>query len=109
LLDEQQIRALVRFVASFGGGPPIPRPHPERGNVSEGMQLLPEHCAGWHQSVARGGVVTGARVPPLTKASPVEIAEAVRTGPYVMPAFGKTQISNAQLDSIIRYVDYAKH
>src|SRR5262249_58257764 len=29
LFDDQQIRALVRFVASFGGGPPIPQPRSE--------------------------------------------------------------------------------
>ena len=109
LFDDRQIRALVRYVASFGGGPPIPQPHPERGDPSEGMRLFADHCAGCHQIVARGGVVTGARVPPLTDASPVEIAEAVRTGPYVMPAFRRTAISDAQLDSLIRYVDDTKH
>jgi len=109
LFDERQIRALVGYVASFGGGPPIPQPRPERGDVSEGMRLFTDHCAGCHQIVARGGVVTGARVPPLTKATPVQIAEAVRIGPYVMPAFRKTAISDAQLDSIIRYVQGTKH
>jgi ubiquinol-cytochrome c reductase cytochrome c subunit len=53
--------------------------------------------------------VTGARVPPLTQASDTEIAEAVRIGPYVMPSFSPRSISDRQLDSIIRYVDYAKH
>jgi len=48
-------------------------------------------------------------VPTLTRASPVVIAEAVRAGPYVMPAFTKSALSDAQLDSIIRYVEYAKH
>jgi ubiquinol-cytochrome c reductase cytochrome c subunit len=49
-------------------------------------------------------VVTGARVPPLTEATPVQIAEAVRTGPYVMPAFSQRDISDAELNSIVRYV-----
>jgi ubiquinol-cytochrome c reductase cytochrome c subunit len=107
LFDERQLRALVRYVGSFGG-PPVARPQPDRGNVAEGMRLFTEHCAGCHQVVARGGVVTGARVPPLVKATPVQIAEAVRAGPYVMPKFTRATISDAQLDSIIRYVDYTK-
>jgi len=108
LFGERQIRTLVRYVASFGSGPPIPRPHPERGDVSEGLSLFTEHCAGCHQVVARGGVSTGARVPPLTQASAVQIAEAVRSGPYVMPKFSRRAISDRELDSIVRYVEYAK-
>jgi ubiquinol-cytochrome c reductase cytochrome c subunit len=108
LFDERQIRRLVRYVASFGSGPAIPQPQPERGDIAQGMRLFTEHCAGCHQVVARGGISSGARVPPLTKASPVEIAEAVRSGPYVMPKFTRRAISDEQLDSIIRYVEYAK-
>jgi ubiquinol-cytochrome c reductase cytochrome c subunit len=109
LFDDRQIRALVGYVASFGAGPPIPQPHPEHGDLAEGMRLFTDRCAGCHQVVARGGVAVGARVPPLVEASPVEIAEAVRAGPYVMPRFTKRTLSDAQLDSIIRYAEYAKH
>ena len=62
-----------------------------------------------HQIGAEGGYVTNAVAPPLDKASAVEIAEAVRTGPYLMPHFSEKQISDDQLNSIIRYVQYAKH
>jgi ubiquinol-cytochrome c reductase cytochrome c subunit len=34
----------------------------------------------------------------------VQIAEAVRVGPNLMPAFPERQIDQAQLDSIVRYV-----
>jgi ubiquinol-cytochrome c reductase cytochrome c subunit len=108
LFDEAQLRALVRYVASFGTGAEIPQPHPERGSVAEGMRLFTDHCAGCHQVVARGGVVTGARVPPLVGVTPVAVAEAVRAGPYVMPRFGPKAISDAQLDSLIRYVQYVQ-
>jgi ubiquinol-cytochrome c reductase cytochrome c subunit len=87
----------------------VPRPHPERGNVSEGQHLFTVHCAGCHQVVAEGGYVAGALPPPLEDDSAVQIAEAVRIGPYVMPTFSKKAISDKQLDSIIRYVEYAKH
>ena len=52
--------------------------------------------------------MTGARVPPLTEATDVQIAEAVRAGPYLMPRFSPKRISDRELDSIIRYVDYTK-
>jgi quinol---cytochrome-c reductase cytochrome c subunit len=109
LFSERQIRALVAYVASLGKGPPVPQPQPERGNVSAGLRLFTNHCAGCHQVVAEGGYVTGAVAPPLGDATPTQIAEAVRIGPYVMPRFSRRAISEPELDSIIRYVEYAKH
>jgi len=109
LFSEPQIRALVAYVASLKKGPPVPKPQPERGNLSEGLALFTDHCAGCHQVVAQGGVVSGALPPPLENATDVQIAEAVRIGPYVMPRFSPKAISDRQLDSIVRYVDYTKH
>jgi len=109
LFSEQEIRAIVGYVASLGGGPPIPRPHPQRGNVAEGQKLFVDHCAGCHQIVGEGGYVTGARVPPLEDATDRQLAEAVRIGPYLMPHFSEKTIDDRQLDSLIAYVNYAKH
>jgi ubiquinol-cytochrome c reductase cytochrome c subunit len=39
----------------------------------------------------------------------VQIAEAVRIGPYVMPSFSERALSNRQLDSIIRYVEWTRN
>jgi ubiquinol-cytochrome c reductase cytochrome c subunit len=108
-LEAAQIRALVAYVASLGTGPSIPKPHPERGNLARGMQLFTDHCSGCHQVLAEGGYVTGAVPPPLGADTPTQIAEAVRIGPNVMPKFTARAISSAQLDSIIRYVLYARH
>jgi ubiquinol-cytochrome c reductase cytochrome c subunit len=107
--DQREIDALVAYVASLGKGPPIPRPHPERGDVSSGLALFTSHCAGCHQVVAEGGYVPNAVAPPLHNVNAVQIAQAVRIGPYLMPSFSRRQISDAQLDSIISYVLYAKH
>lgn len=111
LLSDREIRALIEYVAGFGAKPaePIPTPDPGRGNVSKGLQLFTEHCAGCHQVVAQGGFVTGARVPPLEDATALQVAEAVRAGPYVMPTFSKRAISDAELDDIAAYVEYAKN
>jgi ubiquinol-cytochrome c reductase cytochrome c subunit len=109
IFDEQQIRSLVAYVASLGGGPPIPQPHPERGDLSLGQHLFTDNCAGCHQVVAEGGYVTGAVPPPLENATATQVAEAVRIGPNVMPSFSRKQITPHELDSIIRYVEYAKN
>jgi quinol---cytochrome-c reductase cytochrome c subunit len=109
VFTDTQLTKLTAFVASLGHGPPIPSPQPRQGNVSAGMQLFTDHCAGCHQEVARGGYVTGARVPPLTEATARQVAEAVRTGPYLMPRFSERAISDTQLDDIVAYVEYAKH
>ena len=47
--------------------------------------------------------------PPLGDATAVQVAEAVRIGPYVMPRFSQRQLSDRELDSIIAYVQYAQH
>jgi ubiquinol-cytochrome c reductase cytochrome c subunit len=104
LLSEKEIRSLVAYVASLGSGPAIPHPDPDAGSISQGFAQFTLHCAGCHQIVARGGYVTGALVPPLQSASETEIAEAVRIGPYLMPRFSKRQISDAQLNSLVKYV-----
>jgi ubiquinol-cytochrome c reductase cytochrome c subunit len=107
-LEEPQVRALIGYVASLGGGPAPPSPDPGAGSVAEGRDLFTLHCSGCHQVAAEGGVMTGAKAPPLNRATPRQIAEAVRIGPYVMPTFSKRDISDAELNSIIAYVQYAK-
>jgi ubiquinol-cytochrome c reductase cytochrome c subunit len=110
-LSDREIVAIEDYVDSLGAvpGPPIPRPDPSAGSVSDGLRLFTEHCAGCHQVVAEGGVVTGARVPPLDRATTTQIAQAVRIGPYLMPTFSRSIISDSELNSIIAYVHYAQH
>jgi len=103
-----QRRALTRYIASLGG-PEIPQVTPERGSLADGQELFASHCAGCHQIQAQGGVVPDAVAPPLQDATAVQIAEAVRVGPYVMPAFPESQIDRHELDSIARYVLSTHH
>lgn len=109
LFSDKEIRSLVAYVASLGAGPGIPHPNPDAGSLAEGLHQFTLHCAGCHQIVARGGFVTGAMVPPLQSATATEIAEAVRIGPYLMPRFPASQISDAQLNSIVAYVLSTRH
>jgi ubiquinol-cytochrome c reductase cytochrome c subunit len=107
--NDREISALTAYVASLGGGPAIPHPDPSSGDVSRGMELFTDHCAGCHQIVGEGGYVTDTRVPVLKHASPTEIAEAVRIGPYLMPSFPHSQINDRQLNSIIAYIEASKN
>ncbi|HEX8752600.1 MAG TPA: c-type cytochrome [Solirubrobacterales bacterium] len=108
--NSHEIEAISAYVSrSFGGGPAVPEPHPDYGSMTEGMSLFTEHCAGCHQILGEGGYVTGAKVPVLRHANPTEIAEAVRIGPFLMPKFPKSQISDADLNKIIAYVMRTHH
>jgi mono/diheme cytochrome c family protein len=87
----------------------LPKPQPADGTLGRGLHLFMVNCAGCHQIAGQGGYVTGAVAPPLESATSTQIAEAVRIGPYVMPRFSRQQLSDADLDSLIAYVQYAKH
>ena len=101
--DEADIRALVAYVGSLGG-PAVPKVDPARGDLSEGQHAFLTYCAGCHQILGEGGVVTGAAPPKLKAATVTELAEAVRTGPYLMPAFSPREIDRQTLDSIALYM-----
>jgi ubiquinol-cytochrome c reductase cytochrome c subunit len=100
-----EIEALTDYVASLGKGPAIPKVEPAKGSVSEGMELFTDSCAGCHGIGAKGGVAIGGYAPPLGEATPTEIGEAIRVGPYIMPRFSEAQITPADVDSIARYVE----
>lgn len=101
--DDADIRGLVAYVASLGG-PAIPKVDPLRGDLSEGQHAFVTYCAGCHQILGEGGVVTGAVPPKLKAATLTQLAEAVRIGPYLMPAFTEHEIDRRTLDSIALYV-----
>jgi ubiquinol-cytochrome c reductase cytochrome c subunit len=105
LFSKPELHALTAYVASLGHGPNVPHIDWQNGNLAAGQRLFADRCAGCHQIVGRGGVVTGARVPTLVHATPTQIAEAVSIGPYLMPRFTFTR---TQLRDLIAYVQYAK-
>jgi ubiquinol-cytochrome c reductase cytochrome c subunit len=104
----QEIDQLVAFVASFGPGPAVPRVTPQAGRLSEGAVLYESNCAACHSSAGIGGALTQGKVAPsiLTSTS-THVAEAVRLGGTGnMPVFGPETLSEEQVSSILRYVQY---
>lgn len=101
---------LVAYIASLKPGPPVPQPDAQSGSLAEGKHLFTLYCAGCHQVVGQAGLVPpGTTAPSLQQATAVQIAEAVRIGPYLMPKFDRGQIDDRELDSIIRFVASTRH
>jgi ubiquinol-cytochrome c reductase cytochrome c subunit len=101
---------MVAYIGSFGG-PPIPTVDAAAGALAEGRQLFTDNCAGCHQVVGQGGIVTPNTIAPqLSNADiePIDVAEAVRIGPYVMPVFGSKQLTPEQVDDLARYVEHVQ-
>ncbi|OJU85398.1 MAG: hypothetical protein BGO11_07080 [Solirubrobacterales bacterium 70-9] len=104
-----EIEALDAYVGSLGDGPPIPKVDPSAGSVAEGMRLFTDSCAGCHGIGAKGGVAIGGYAPPLGEATPTEVGEAIRVGPYLMPKFSEDAITPEEVDSIARYIQLTQN
>lgn len=102
----EQIDALVAYVSSIApGGEPIPSVDVSAGNLALGAEVFLNNCAGCHGAGASGDSVGGGQIAPsLYPADPVEIGEAVRVGPGLMPNFGPETIDQEQLDSLAAYL-----
>jgi ubiquinol-cytochrome c reductase cytochrome c subunit len=113
---EEEIAAIVAYLDDAVGqpGPHIPELDLEGADLGEGRALYQEHCSACHATTGIGGAMiahrdgdqTGIAIPSLAESTPVEIAEAVRTGPGAMPPFGPGLVDDDQLNSLVRYVTY---
>ena len=104
--SDEEIDALVAFVASLGEGPAIPEVDPGIANLSTGTTLFFDNCAPCHGATANGGAVGGnAFAPSLRPSEPIDIAEAPIVGPGQMPKFSFT---DEELNSIVAYVERLK-
>jgi ubiquinol-cytochrome c reductase cytochrome c subunit len=102
----RDIDALIAYVQQRGGGggPAIPAVDPARGSLADGRRLYTDSCSGCHQIMGQGGIAPGLVAPPLHDATPRQIGEAIRVGPYLMPPFSERQLDAREVDSIARYV-----
>ncbi|MDP8961702.1 MAG: cytochrome c [Actinomycetota bacterium] len=118
--NEEEIVAVVAFVETQFDppGPDIPQVDPASGDIAVGQQLYQLHCAACHATTGIGGAMltqrgeetiggtTGIIIPPLDDSPPVEVAEAVRTGPGTMPVFGREVMNDHELNSLLQYVAF---
>jgi ubiquinol-cytochrome c reductase cytochrome c subunit len=79
----RQIDDIAGYVASLGGGPPIPTAEqvdPRTGDTALGSELFSANCAQCHGFAGAGGALTyGKDAPALTAATPAQIYTAMLT------------------------------
>lgn len=108
--DETDIAALVAYITSLApddqSGPAIPVvDRYETADLASGREAFTTNCAACHGATAAGVAVGQTDVSSnLDVASPLEIAEAVRTGPGVMPRFGPDVLTDEDLDAVVKWV-----
>lgn len=123
IYTDEEIDELVAFVEGLGTeGPDIPDLDLADADLAHGGVLYQENCAACHSTTGIGGALTeGTRstteagpgrrrivIPPVTDATAVQVAEAIRVGPGTMPVFGEETFDDEDLDAIVAYVEYLK-
>ena len=107
-LSDSDRRAVVAYVASLAPnqGPDIPEVSGwEHADLSRGLELFTSNCAACHGPTAAGIAVGQQNVSStLNQATPLEIAEAMRSGPGVMPVFGEDAIGQHDMESVVAWV-----
>lgn len=105
-----EIDALIAYVASIApGGEPIPTVDTSAGDLALGAEVFLNNCAGCHGAGASGDSIGGGQIAPaLGPADPIEIGEAVRVGPGLMPRFGPETIDQHELDSLAAYLEWLR-
>ena len=105
---EQQIYAIADYVASLGGGPPIPSDEEVStvgANTALGEELFSTNCAQCHGFAGAGGALTyGKNAPSLNASTPKQIYTAMLTGPEAMPVFGDGTVTPQEKRDIIAFI-----
>jgi ubiquinol-cytochrome c reductase cytochrome c subunit len=101
-----QIHDIAAYIQALGGGPTIPsaaQVSTRGANLALGQSLFITDCAQCHNFDGAGGALTdGKSAPPLDRATPVQIYEAMETGPEAMPNF--SELPDPQKRAIIAYL-----
>jgi ubiquinol-cytochrome c reductase cytochrome c subunit len=105
VFTNDQIEALVAYVASLGNGPAIPNVSISGADLALGRNLFIANCAACHGATGAGGAVGGGFIAPnLHESEPVTVAEAVTVGPGPMPRFDFTQDQLNALDAYVQWL-----
>lgn len=100
---DDEITALVAYVASLGDGPPIPTVDPDAGDLARGGELFRLNCAACHQAALAGGALSyGRNAPTLQPVTAVQVAEALELGPGQMPVFD--YFTEDEVNSLTAYI-----
>jgi len=107
--NDDQIAALVGYVAAFGDGPPLPTVDLDGADLAAGGELYRSNCQACHSASGAGGALSyGEAAPALDKSEPLQVGAAIRSGPGQMPVFGPDVIDQQSLNDIASYVEYLR-
>jgi ubiquinol-cytochrome c reductase cytochrome c subunit len=106
VLSVDQMHAVAAYVTQQLAVMPV-----NQGNLPEGGKLYRLYCDPCHGPTVRGGVLAfvGVNPPSLATTSPPVIAGVARTGLGPMPSFPPRVLSDQQIDSIVKYVQFMQH
>lgn len=105
LIDDAQRQLLVAWMAQELG---LAWDVPEVGDgeAAVGQDVYAANCAHCHGNTGTGGVAgAGAWTPQVNNVDPVAIVEAIRVGPFEMPAFSTDQISDGEAAAIASFLE----
>lgn len=107
-LTDRERRALMAYIPTFPGepGPDVPDVDGwQRADITRGLELFASNCAACHGPTGAGIAIGGEDIAPsLHRATPLEIAEAIRIGPGVMPVFGPELYTEQDMEAVVRWV-----
>ncbi|HEY3544845.1 MAG TPA: c-type cytochrome [Propionicimonas sp.] len=108
---EDETAALAAYVGSLGNGPGIPTEDQydpsgvQAAGVARGGELFRTNCSACHNFKGAGGALpNGAVAPNLIEADPIEVWEAMRTGPGQMPVFAAGAVPDQDVKQVIAYI-----
>lgn len=106
--DDERLAIVAWTVQQFDLEYDIPEV-PE-GDAGAGQRVYAANCAQCHGSTGAGGVAgAGAWTPNVNQYDAVTIAEAIRVGPFQMPAFGPQQISDQEMGDVAAFLEEVRH
>lgn len=107
LSDEQREALLAWAVPALELTGGVPRVGP--GEAGPGQVLYARYCAACHGAAAGGGAIgDGELAPELVGVDPVAVAEAIRVGPFAMPAFDDGVLTDDEIDDIAAFLDHVE-
>jgi ubiquinol-cytochrome c reductase cytochrome c subunit len=105
--SDEDIDALVAYVASLGDGPALPEVDLDGADLAAGGTVYRANCQPCHGASGSGGALNyGRAAPGVASSTPAQVAAAVRIGPGQMPVFDTRTLDDDELDDLVRYVRY---
>ncbi|MGH9716354.1 MAG: c-type cytochrome [Candidatus Acidiferrales bacterium] len=105
VLTVLEMHAVAQYVTQSLAVMPL-----QGGKLAEGGKLYRMNCDPCHGPTARGGVLAfvGVNPPSLVNVDAPLIAGVIRMGPGPMPSFPPAVLSDQQVASIVKYVQFMK-